>query len=88
MGHVCRISRLKPQYFPVCSVDFMNSLVSVMKLVYTARLSMENTFSLVAKTKRTLEFDLGDDTPVSLTFRKRKRDIAEENVDKNAINYY
>ncbi|KAG1644675.1 hypothetical protein G6F44_002587 [Rhizopus delemar] len=87
MGHVCHISRLKPQYFPVCSVDFMNLLVSVMKLVYTARLSMENTFSLVAKTKCTLEYDLGDDVPVSPTFRKnlkRKRDIAEEDVDKNA----
>jgi hypothetical protein len=66
----------------------MNPLVSVMKLVYTARLSMENTFSLVAKTKRTLEYNLGDDAPVSPAFHKnskRKRDIAgEEDVDKNA----
>lgn len=62
IGHVCRVNRIKPQYFPACSVNLMNPLVCFMRLVYTARLSMESTLSLVSEAKRKLEYDLGDDT--------------------------
>ncbi|KAI9358765.1 hypothetical protein BD770DRAFT_455304 [Pilaira anomala] len=50
-GNVCRISRLRPLYFPICPLNFMSSLVSIMELVYTARLNMEKTYLLIAKKK-------------------------------------
>ncbi|KAI7900632.1 uncharacterized protein BX663DRAFT_151916 [Cokeromyces recurvatus] len=78
-GNVCRISRLKPLYFPVSSLNFMSSLVSIMKLVYTARLNMEKTHLLISKNESALEYDLGEDPPIPPTFHKnskRKRDFA------------
>ncbi|GAN06832.1 hypothetical protein MAM1_0137c06322 [Mucor ambiguus] len=85
-GNVCRISRLKPLYFPVCSLNFMSSLVSIMKLVYTARLNMEKTYLLIAKNEPALEYDLGEDPPIPPTFHKnlkRKRDFSEDDNDKS-----
>lgn len=78
-GNVCRTSRLKPLYFPVCSFNFMSSLVSIMKLVFTARLNMEKTYLLTTNNEPALEYDLGEDPPIPPTFHKsskRKRDIA------------
>ncbi|KAG1422283.1 hypothetical protein G6F58_003370 [Rhizopus delemar] len=85
-GNVCRISRLKPLYFPVCPLNFMSSLVSIMKLVYTARLNMEKTYLLIAKNEPALEYDLGEDPPIPPTFHnnlKRKRDFAEDDTHKS-----
>ncbi|KAI8077093.1 hypothetical protein BDF21DRAFT_445102 [Thamnidium elegans] len=69
-GNVCRVSRLKPLYFPVCPFNFMSSLISIMKLVYTARLNMEKTDLLIAKNEPALEYDLEKILPFHSLFTR------------------
>ncbi|KAL7311831.1 hypothetical protein PS15m_009547 [Mucor circinelloides] len=88
IGHVCRVNRIKPQYFPACSVNLMNPLVCFMRLVYTARLSMESTLSLVSEAKRKLEYDLGDDTIPIFQIAKDRQQVADLSGLQHRRNFY
>lgn len=49
MGYITRIRRLKLIYLPQESDDITNQLLTILKLVYQARLTMEHTNNIIRK---------------------------------------
>lgn len=84
-GYVCRLSRVKPIYFPTQPSEIINYLVPILKQVYSIRLLMEQNLALISAVPVEIDEDISFEVenkvylPLSFyctkkTVQKRRRD--------------
>lgn len=57
-GYVCRLSRVKPIYFPTQPSQIITHLVPILKQVYSIRLLMEKNLALISTVPVEIDQDI------------------------------
>ncbi|KAF7729406.1 hypothetical protein EC973_004385 [Apophysomyces ossiformis] len=65
-GHVCRVTRTKPLFFPVNAEQFITRLMPLIRVVWSGRQLMEKTLDLLLADQEeiSVELDNGDEETV------------------------
>lgn len=57
-GYVCRLSRVKPIYFPTRPSEVITYLIPILKQVYSMRLLMEQNLTLISAVPVKIDEDI------------------------------